>query len=110
MAQHVRRGLTKTDAVLLHHTDDLREAIKAFLVGPCGAKRAKPAGDYRRRVEVIEELVFVVEDVITPMQRYGQTDVPDFITGGDAFPHTPAVQSARSEGPCAPRARTCGRS
>lgn len=76
MAQHVRQGLTETHAMLLYHADDLRGAIEAFLAGPCGARRAETAGDYRRRVEVIEELVFVVETdnfpaVVARMERYG---------------------------------------
>ena len=39
-------------------------------------RRAEVAGDYRRRVEVIKELVFVIETddfpkVVERMQRYG---------------------------------------
>jgi DNA polymerase (family 10) len=76
LAQHVRQGLTETHAMLLYHDDELRAALEAFLVGPCRARRAEPAGDYRRRVEVIEELVFLVETddfagVIARLQRYG---------------------------------------
>ena len=76
MAQHVREGLTEPHAMLLYRADDLRDAMEAFLLGPCGAERAKAAGDYRRRVEVIEELVFVVESddfpgVVARMKRYG---------------------------------------
>lgn len=76
LAQHVQQGVTETQAILLYHADDLRDAIQAFLVGPCKARRAEAAGDYRRRVEVIEELVFVVETddfpgVIARLQRYG---------------------------------------
>jgi len=76
LAQHVRQGLTEPHSMLLYHADDLRHAIEAFLVGSCGAKRAEAVGDYRRRVEVIEELGFIVESqdfmgVIARMQRYG---------------------------------------
>ena len=76
MAQHIRQGLTDVHAMLLYRADDLSEAIEEFLVGRCGASRAEVAGDYRRRVDVIEELVFVVETndfpaVIGHMQRYG---------------------------------------
>ncbi len=76
LAQHVRQGVTETHAMLLYHADDLRAAIEAFLVGPCKARRAQAAGDYRRRVEVLEELVFVVDTddfagVIACLQRYG---------------------------------------
>ncbi|MBV9609164.1 MAG: DNA polymerase III [Acidobacteria bacterium] len=76
MAQHIRQGLVETHAMLLYRADDLREAIEEFLVSACRVRRAEPAGDYRRRVEVIEDLVFVVETddfagVVARMQRYG---------------------------------------
>jgi DNA polymerase (family 10) len=76
LAQHVRQGLTESHAMLLYHADELRNAIEAFLMGPCRVGRAEAAGDYRRRVDVIEELVFVVETddfagVTARMQRYG---------------------------------------
>jgi DNA polymerase (family X) len=76
MAQHIRQGLIDVHAMLLYRADDLREAVEEFLVGPCGVSRAEAAGDYRRRVDVIEELVFVIETndfpaVLARMQRYG---------------------------------------
>jgi len=76
MAQHIRQGLTETHAMLLYRADDLRELIEEFLLNACRVRRADVAGDYRRRVEVIEELVFVIETddfpkVIERMQRYG---------------------------------------
>jgi DNA polymerase (family X) len=76
MAQHIRQGLTETHAMLLYRADDLRELIEEFLLNACRVRRAEVAGDYRRRVEVIEELVFVIEaddfpKVIERMQRYG---------------------------------------
>ena len=76
MAHHVRHGLTDIHAMLLYHADGLREEVEEFLINRCGVRRAEVAGDYRRRVEVIEELVFVVETndfpaVVRRMQRYG---------------------------------------
>lgn len=76
MAQHVRQGLTETHAMLLYRADALREAVEEFLVGPCGVRRAEVAGECRRRVEVIEELAFVIETgdfpaVVSKLQRYG---------------------------------------
>jgi DNA polymerase (family 10) len=76
MAQHIRQGLTEMHAMLLYRADDLSAAIEAFLLGRCAVKRAEAAGDFRRRVDVIEELVFVIETndfpaVVTRMQRYG---------------------------------------
>ena len=61
MAQHIRQGLTETHAMLLHRADDLRASIEEFLLGRCGVRRAEAAADYRRRVEVIDEISFVVE-------------------------------------------------
>ena len=76
IAQHIRQGLTETHAMLLYRADDLRELIEEFLLNVCLVRRAKAAGDYRRRVEVIEELIFVIEtddfpNVIERLQRYG---------------------------------------
>ena len=76
MAQHIRQGLTETHAMLLYRADDLHELVEEFLLNSCHVLRAEAAADYRRRVEVIEELVFVVEthdfpNVIERLQRYG---------------------------------------
>jgi len=76
MAQHVRQGLTETHAMLLYKTDDLRIAVEDYLLARCGVRRAEAAGDYRRRVEVIEELGFMVEAddlpmVVSKLERYG---------------------------------------
>lgn len=62
--------------MLLYRADDLSAAIEAFLLGPCAVNRAEAAGDFRRRVDVVEELVFVIETddfaaVVARMQRYG---------------------------------------
>jgi DNA polymerase (family 10) len=76
MAQHIRQGLIDVHAMLLYHADDLSAAIEAFLLGLCAVKRAEASGDFRRRVDVIDELVFVIETddfpaVVARMQRYG---------------------------------------
>jgi DNA polymerase (family 10) len=76
MAQHIRQGITETHAMLLYRADDLCEAIEEYLVGQCAVRRAEAAGDYRRRVDVVEELVFIIETdtflaVVDRMQRYG---------------------------------------
>jgi len=55
MAQHIRQGLTDTHAMLLYRADDLIAAIEAFLLGPCAVNRAEAAGDFRRRVDVVEK-------------------------------------------------------
>jgi len=76
LAQHVRQGLTETHAMLLYRADDLRVAVEEFLLGPCRVRRAEVVGDVRRRVEVIEELSFVIDTddfpgVVARLQRYG---------------------------------------
>ena len=76
MAQHVRQGLSEAHAMLLYKADDLRDAIEEFLFAKCGVKAAQVVGASRRRVEVIDEISFVIETndfpaVIKRMQRYG---------------------------------------
>jgi DNA polymerase (family 10) len=61
MAQHVRQGLTENQAILLYKAHDLRVAIEEFLLNKGGARVVEAVGDYRRRVEVIDELAFIVE-------------------------------------------------
>jgi DNA polymerase (family X) len=76
MAQHVRQGLVQTGAILLYHAHDLVLSIEAYLLKRAGATRVEAVGDYRRRVEVIEELSFVAEtndftELTRQMERYG---------------------------------------
>src|SRR5688500_6346125 len=54
MAQHIRQGISEATAMLLYRADHLRLAVEEFLVGAGRARRAEVAGDYRRRVEVID--------------------------------------------------------
>ena len=75
-AQHIRQGLTETHAILLHKAHDLRNAVEEFLLNRCGARAVEAVGDYRRCVEIIEELAFVVdvEDfaaLVAKVERYG---------------------------------------
>ncbi len=76
MAQHVRQGLTQIQAILLYRADDVHTAVEEFLVSKCGVRRAEVAGDCRRRLEVIEEIAFVIEtddfsSVVAGLQRFG---------------------------------------
>ena len=76
MAQHVRQGLVQTGAILLYDAHDLVPSIEAYLLKRAGTTRARATGEYRRRVEVIEELSFVVEtdafaELLSGMERYG---------------------------------------
>lgn len=61
MAQHLRQGLIESSAILLYHAHSLVAAIQHFLLKKCGAVRAVAGGDYRRCVEVINELDLVIE-------------------------------------------------
>ncbi len=76
MAQHIRQGLTETHAILFYRAEDVCAAVKEFLLEKCGVKKAAVVGDHRRKVEVIEELAFIVAtgdfaSVISKMERYG---------------------------------------
>ena len=76
MAQHVRQGTTEPHAMLLYRADDLRIAAEEFLLEKCGVTRADAVGDYRRRVDVINQLEFVIETddfgaVVSQLGRYG---------------------------------------
>jgi len=76
MAQHVRQGVNGAHAMLLYRAHDLRIAVEDFLLEKCGVRRADAVGDYRRRVDVIEELAFIVETddfaaVVSRLERYG---------------------------------------
>ncbi|HXE13449.1 MAG TPA: PHP domain-containing protein [Bryobacteraceae bacterium] len=75
-AQHIRQGLTETHAILLYKAHDLRNAVEAFLLNRCGVRAVDAVGDYRRCVEIVEELAFIVdvEDfaaLVAKLQRYG---------------------------------------
>ena len=76
MAQHIRPGLSEAHAMLLYRAYDLRDAVEEFLLAKCAVKAVQIVGACRRRVEVIDEIVFVIgtDDfpaVIRRMQRYG---------------------------------------
>jgi len=76
MAQHVRYGLVDTEMVLLYHAHQLCESIENFLMNRAGAEYVEAVGDYRRRVETIGRLDFLVQarefnDVVERMMRYG---------------------------------------
>jgi DNA polymerase (family 10) len=76
MEHHVRQALSPGTEMLLYEADQIVPAIKEFLLEQCGAGRVEVAGDYRRRVEVIRELSFLVqtddlEQVVGAFKRYG---------------------------------------
>jgi DNA polymerase (family X) len=76
LAQHISQGVTETHAMLLYKAHELRRAVEAFLLEVCKVRAADAVGDYRRRVETIEELSFMVEtddfsSLIARLERYG---------------------------------------
>jgi DNA polymerase (family 10) len=75
-AQHVRQGLIETHAILLYKAHDLRLAVEEYLLRKGRVGRVEAVGDYRRRVEVIGELAFIVETsdfpaLVRQVERYG---------------------------------------
>jgi DNA polymerase (family 10) len=76
MAQHVQFGLVETETILLYHAHRLCESIEKFLLNKAGAEEVEAMGDYRRRVEIIDKLDFLIRahdfnQVIETMRRYG---------------------------------------
>ena len=76
MDQHVRRALAEHHEMLLYEADRTVPAVEHFLVERCGVARAEAAGEYRRRVEVVREMHFLIETadfgaVIEKLKSYG---------------------------------------
>lgn len=76
MDQHVREALASTQALMLYQADALAAEIHSFLTERCGVHRIAITGDVRRRVELIDEISFLIEtshlsDVVAKLQRYG---------------------------------------
>ena len=61
MAEHVRQGLSERQEMLLYEAEDIAAAVVKFLLDKCGVRRAEATGDFRRRVEVLGELFFLVD-------------------------------------------------
>ncbi len=77
--------------MLLYRADDLRDSIEEFLLSKCGAQAVQVVGAFRRRVEVIEEIAFVIEtddfpSVATWLQRYGgRTELLEAFADGAVY-------------------------
>ena len=61
IAQHVRQGLIESTTILLYHAHSIVASIESYLLERRLVSRVEPAGDYRRRVEVLDELTFLIE-------------------------------------------------
>src|SRR5204862_3750750 len=62
--------------MLYYEAESVVAAIKKFLVDQCCIRRAEAVGDYRRRVEIIREISFLIETddfpvVLEHFERYG---------------------------------------
>ncbi len=76
MAQHVSQAMVEQNSILLYDADDLVPAVHGYLLDSCGATRVEAAGDYRRRTEVVSELIFLVlcrdfPGLVAKFQRFG---------------------------------------
>ncbi len=60
-ARYIREALTQRTQFLLYEADRMAAAVETFLLDRCRVTRAEAAGEFRRRVEVVSELSFVVE-------------------------------------------------
>jgi hypothetical protein len=61
-AQHVREGLQEVHNEMLHYeAETIVAAVKAYLKQQCGIRKAER--DYRRRVEIIRKIPFLVESL-----------------------------------------------
>jgi DNA polymerase (family X) len=68
--------VTETQAMLLYKAHELRQAVEDFLLDVCKVRAVDAVGQYRRRVETIEELSFIVDTddfaaLIARLERYG---------------------------------------
>ncbi|MCU1259847.1 MAG: hypothetical protein JWO80_2732 [Bryobacterales bacterium] len=76
MDQHVREALTERHEMLLYEADNLVAAVEGFLLAKCPVTRVEVTGEYRRRVEIVGEISFLVETddfpaVVLKLERYG---------------------------------------
>ncbi len=103
-AQHVRQALTDTTVVLLYHADAISAAVEEFLVTRCEASRAQATGDYRRRVEVVTEVSFLIETedfpaVCSKLEEYGGGTAPVSASEGEIvlkLPSGPLLRVTRA--------------
>ena len=61
MDEHVRQGLSERHDMLLYEAEDTAAAVVKFPLNQCGVRKAEVTGDFRRRVEVLGEISFLVE-------------------------------------------------
>jgi DNA polymerase (family 10) len=94
-ALSVQRALAEKTEFLLYETDPMAEAVEKFLLERCRATRVEVAGDFRRRVETISELSFLVETpdfagVCRWMEEFGGGTIPLSVKSREALFQLPA--------------------
>lgn len=99
-ALSVRRALADKTEFLLYEADPIAAAVEAFLLERCGARRVEAAGDFRRRVETISELRFLVETADFPdlcrwMEEFGGGTIPLSVKSREAVFQLPAGLALR---------------
>ncbi|MDP9054234.1 MAG: hypothetical protein M3N93_08030, partial [Acidobacteriota bacterium] len=76
MAQHISQALTPANEVLLYEADKIVPPLEDFLRSVPGVARVESTGDYRRRVETVSELSFLLDtpdfgSLVSRIERYG---------------------------------------
>lgn len=61
LEQHVRQAMTDAREILLYDAHGIVATVKSYLLEKCGVSRVEATGDYRRRVETLHELTFLVQ-------------------------------------------------
>ena len=93
---YIRQALTERTEFLLYEADRMAAAVEAFLLDRCRVTRAEAAGDFRRRVEVVGELFFLVETadfaaVCRRIEEFGGGTAPISIVDDDAVFRLPST-------------------
>ncbi len=72
--QYVSQALNENAEFLLYHADPIALSVETFLLDRCRARRVEPAGEYRRRVETLTRLDYLVETEDFPalLRRMGE--------------------------------------
>jgi DNA polymerase (family 10) len=76
MEEHFRQAFRDTHQILLYDADQLAARVQRYLVAHCGVRRLEPAGEVRRRVEVVGELSFLIDAAdfaatVTALGKFG---------------------------------------
>jgi DNA polymerase (family 10) len=104
MEQHVRRALAETRDLLWYEAERIVASIEHFLLTTCNARHAVPVGDFRRRVDVVKEISFLVEAqefavVLSNLKRYGgHADVIEATDHGETLKLPSGVLLTVSQG------------